>query len=72
MIRKLGLSLCFLLTLSNAAFGLGKRGDLIGSAGIGLTFSPTLFLLSPQLEYVYRPHLTFGGLTQFGLGDGVG
>lgn len=47
-----------------------NRGDWIGSAGLGLTLSPTLFLLSPQIEYVYRRNIFMGPLLQAGLGNG--
>ena len=49
---------------------MGGHGDWIASGGMGLTISPTTFLLSPQLEYVYRPNLLVGPLVQMGLGNG--
>lgn len=44
-------------------------GSWIVSGGFGLTFSPTLVLLSPQLEYVYDSRLSYGPMIQAGLGD---
>ena len=44
-------------------------GSWIVSGGFGLTFSPTLVLLNPQLEYVHDSHLSFGPMIQAGLGD---
>ena len=49
---------------------MGNRGDFIGSIGTGIMASPTLFLLSPELEYVHSGDLNLGGLAQMGLGDG--
>ena len=48
---------------------MGGHGDWIASGGMGLTVSPTLFLISPQMEYVARPNLLVGPLIQMGLGD---
>jgi len=58
----------FILCLSSAGMS-ANVGSWIASGGIGLTASPALFLLSPQLEYVSKPNLNFGLLTQAGLGD---
>lgn len=49
---------------------MGNRGDFVGSVGTGIMASPTLFLLSPELEYVHSSDLNLGGLAQMGLGDG--
>lgn len=49
---------------------MGNRGDFIGSIGTGIMASPTLFLLSPELEYVHSGDLNLGGMAQMGLGDG--
>jgi hypothetical protein len=58
--------------LSGSARGMSVRnGDMVGSGGFGLTFGPTLLLLSPELEYVYTPDLNFGGLVQMGLGSNI-
>lgn len=43
--------------------------EWIASGGLGLTVSPTLLMINPQLEYVYRPNLFFGPMIQAGLGD---
>jgi hypothetical protein len=43
----------------------------LAGGGIGLTVSPTLFLLSPQLEYIARPNITVGPLVQLGISDPV-
>jgi len=48
-----------------------RTGGWVGSAGIGLWIDPSLFLLSPQLEYVYRQNFYFGPLVQLGLGSGT-
>lgn len=56
--------------LTTKAEAFGNRGNWIASGGLGLTVSPTLFLLSPQLEYVQRPNLFIGPLIQLGMGDG--
>lgn len=53
------------------AHAFGTRGNWIASGGFGLTISPTLLLLSPQLEYVQRGNLFFGPMVQMGLGSGV-
>jgi hypothetical protein len=52
----------------NGSFG--KVGDWIGSGGLGLTISPNLFLMSPQLEYVYMPNVYIGPLIQLAPGEG--
>jgi hypothetical protein len=58
------------LSFSSLSFGFGNRGNLIASGGFGLTINPTYVLISPQLEYVSRPHFFFGPLAQLALGDG--
>lgn len=45
------------------------KGQWIGSGGFGLTFSPTLIMITPQLEYVYKPNLSIGPLAQLAFGD---
>jgi hypothetical protein len=55
---------------STANGSFGKQGDWIGSGGIGLTISPNLFLLSPQLEYVYVRNVYLGSVIQLAPGDG--
>jgi hypothetical protein len=58
--------------LTHVTFGAPSRGDWLGGGGFGLTLGPTLVMLSPQLEYVYKTDVTFGSLAQMGfLGDGV-
>ena len=64
------LVIALLLTVAGRAQGFGSKGNWIASGGIGLTVSPTLFLISPQLEYVQRPNLFVGHLIQAGLGEG--
>jgi hypothetical protein len=60
----------FCLFLALHAFGMTVRnGDMIGSGGFGMTLSPSLILLSPELEYVYDEDLHFGGLAQMGFGS---
>lgn len=60
------------LFFASSVFGMSVRnGDLIGSGGAGLTFGPTLLLLSPELEYVYRSDMNFGGLLQMAIGGSV-
>lgn len=46
-----------------------QSGEWVVSGGFGLTFNPTLVLISPQLEYVHNSNLTFGPMIQAGLGD---
>ena len=58
--------------LSRLSFAAPATGDWLGGGGFGLTLGPTLVMLSPQLEYVYKPDVTFGSLVQMGFaGDGV-
>lgn len=60
------------LVLTSFSYGGNNRGDWLGGGGFGLTLGPTLLMLSPELEYVYKPDVTFGGLVQMGFaGDGV-
>lgn len=61
-----------LILTSHLSFAASNRGDWLGGGGFGLTLGPTLLMLSPQLEYVYKPDVTFGSLVQMGFaGDGV-
>ncbi|NBX76666.1 MAG: hypothetical protein EBQ92_08935 [Proteobacteria bacterium] len=60
----------FGISLCSQAQAMGTKGDFIGSAGMGIMTSPTLFLISPELEYVHSDELTLGGLAQMGLGGG--
>jgi|LakMenEpi03Aug12_release.lakeMendotaPanAssembly.Ray.scaffolds.fasta_scaffold72064_4 hypothetical protein len=64
----------FLLVLgvfiSARSHAMGNRGDFVGSVGMGILTSPTLFLLSPELEYVHNQDLNIGALAQMGLGNG--
>lgn len=62
--------LFFLLFCSVRSQAIGSKGDFIGSAGMGIITSPTLFLISPQLEYVHSRDIQLGGLAQMGLGGG--
>lgn len=69
MIKKIILFVGFFTQVSFAA---PSTGDWLAGGGFGLTLGPTLLMLSPQLEYVNKPDLTFGSLVQMGLaGDGV-
>lgn len=56
--------------VSGRVCAMGVRGDFVGSAGLGILTSPTLLLISPQLEYVHNRDLLLGGLAQMGLGKG--
>ena len=47
------------------------RGGWLASGGIGLWLDPTLFLLSPQLEYAMRHNFYIGPLVQLGIGSGT-
>ncbi len=47
------------------------RGRWLASGGIGLWFDPSLFLLSPQLEYAMRHNFYIGPMVQLGLGSGT-
>lgn len=44
------------------------KGDWIGSGGAGVSLSPTLMMISPQLEFVYSPDVSVGLLSQLGFG----
>lgn len=57
------------LAMPGRAHAFGTRGSWIASGGFGLTISPTLVLLNPQLEYVQRSNLFIGPMIQAGLGD---
>ena len=71
MVRKYWSFFLFLLVFSCApAQAALSKGDWIGSGGIGTTVSPTLFLISPQIEYVYQRNLFVGPLIQAGMGQG--
>ena len=60
------------LVLTQGAYSAANRGDWLGGGGFGLTLGPTLLMLAPELEYVYKPDVTFGSLVQMGFGgDGV-
>lgn len=62
--------LVFGVLISTHSHAMGNRGDFVGSAGMGILTSPTLFLLSPELEYVHNQDLNIGALAQMGLGNG--
>ncbi len=72
-IASLSLALCVLTTSADAATRnvTSRSSGWVASGGIGLWIDPSLFLLSPQLEYVYRSNLYFGPLVQLGLGSGT-
>ena len=72
----LGLGLIYFAAASTAApfrsrspLSNAQTGEWIASGGFGLTFSPTLVLLSPQLEYIHDSRLSYGPMIQAGLGD---
>lgn len=71
--RKIGLLLFTLsqIFLVSKSPGMVNKGDWLGGGGFGLTLSPTLLMISPELEYVYSPNLNFGSLVQMGFGSGV-
>lgn len=46
--------------------GYSNREWIMGG-GLGLTISPSTFLLSPQLEYIHSDRLTYGPLIQMGI-----
>lgn len=62
-LNRIVILLGFLISLS------GRCDTWLASGGFGLTFSPTLVLLSPQLEYPYKPRVYVGPLLQLGIGD---
>jgi len=67
--KRLSLILIF---VTQVMYGASNRGDWLGGGGFGLTLGPTLVMLSPQLEYVYKQDETFGSLVQMGFaGEGV-
>jgi hypothetical protein len=45
-------------------------GKWIGSGGLGVTFSPTTFLLNPSFEYIWTPDVYIGPNLQIGFGGG--
>ncbi|MBM4317612.1 MAG: hypothetical protein FJ116_09045 [Deltaproteobacteria bacterium] len=58
--------------VTQVSWGSSIQGQWLGGGGVGLILGPTLVMLSPQLEYVYKTDVTFGSLAQMGfLGDGV-
>ena len=57
------------LTLVQQVHGFSRVGSWTGSFGFGFTSSPTLLLLSPQLDYGIKNNLSVGPLVQVGLGD---
>lgn len=64
--------LVFIFSSNASAVMKTRKGDWIGSGGAGISISPTLILLSPEVEYVYDTNIHFGILTQIGFGsDGV-
>lgn len=64
-----GLLALLIFLVSGNLLAVGDRGGWVAGGGFGLTFSPTLVLLNPQLEYVVRPNLYVGPNLQLGLGD---
>jgi len=52
------------------AEAFGTRGQWIASGGLGITISPSTFLITPQLEYVQKQNLFIGPMVQMGLANG--
>lgn len=48
-----------------------SRGQWAASMGMGLTFSPEMFVLTPQVEYIHSRNVSYGGLIQLGLRGGA-
>lgn len=66
--------LAFLLTVSVSSHADKPQGHLsryVGTLGMGITVDPTLFMLSPWLEYLHSPNFSYGGLVQLGISSGV-
>ncbi|MCB0406235.1 MAG: hypothetical protein KDD51_15755 [Bdellovibrionales bacterium] len=59
------------LFVSSLSWAVPKPGDWVGGAGIGLIFDGSLFLLTPQLEYIHDSTVRYGGLVQLGLASGT-
>lgn len=63
-------SLIFLpLSLSKAT--TLEHGNWIGGFGLGFTADPSMFLVSPQMEYVLSPNFAVGPLVQVGFSNGT-
>lgn len=68
MIKRFGFLAAVLAALSSVpSFAKGW----IFSGGLGLTVSPELFMINPQLEYIHDARLTYGPMVQVGVGSGV-
>ena len=67
----LSILLGFFLFLKPSHAMIGKKGDFVGSGGLGILSSPTLLLLSPELSYVHSQDLMVGALMQMGVGNGL-
>lgn len=68
--KRIALVALVLVAFAKPASGVLNRGDWIGSFGAGLFVNPTLVLIAPQIEMVYRRNLFLGPLIQAGLGKG--
>lgn len=67
MFRRLGF---FAFTLFSLLASPAMAKGWIFSGGLGLTISPELFMITPQLEYVHDARLTYGPLVQVAVGSG--
>ena len=59
--------LCFVAAFCLLGFtthAIGRQGNWVASGGFGMSFSPSLVLFSPQLEYVHKDDLFVGPLLQ--------
>ncbi len=57
------------LSLLSTIPAMGK--GWIFSGGLGLTISPELFLINPQLEYIHDARLSYGPQVQAAVGNGA-
>jgi hypothetical protein len=70
MIKRIALILVLFFSFNSMAHTNAERSEeWVFSGGMGLTFSPSLFLLSPQIEYQLHPRTLVGALIQAGVGD---
>ncbi len=67
--KLLAIMLCIVFSFPALAIK-EMRGAWIGSGGFGVALGPTLMVISPQLEYVYREDFHFGVMSQIGFGAG--
>lgn len=67
MLKRIGL---LTLALSALTAAPAHAKGWIFSGGLGLTISPDLFLINPQLEYIHDARLTYGPIVQVAVGNG--